>query len=215
MITNTDRLGIRTAMKQWSQRKNIPDEVLNDFIEISLSRANRALRVPSLEGYTSLAISSTGLATLPDDYLEAKSVDVLINGVTVNLERKSIQEVDSVSNTTIGGATNPLYFARFMDTLRIAPWGLGTGYSLNLYYFLALPVLSSDTSTNWFTKYCADVLLYGALSELCSYTRDVEGVMLWGKKFDEAINLVQSVEDRAAWAGSTLSVSLNGSQRFG
>jgi hypothetical protein len=215
MITATDRQGLRSAIKQWSQRKNIPDDVLNDFIEISLSRANRALRIPSLEGYAVLPISSTGLATLPDNYLEAKSVDVLINGATVNLERKSIQEVDSVSNTTLAGATTPMYFARFMDSLRIAPWGLGEDSTLNLYYFLALPALATDQSTNWFTQYCADVLLYGALSELCSYTRDVEGVMLWNKKFDETINLVQSVEDRAAWAGSTLAVSLQGSQRFG
>lgn len=215
MITATDRQGLRTAIKQWSQRKNIPDDVLNDFIEISLSRANRALRIPSVENYAALPISSTGLAALPDDYLEVKSADVLINGVTVNLERKSIQEVNSVSNTTLTGETVPKYFARFTDNIRIAPWGLGEDSFLNLYYFFAIPAMTLDTDTNWFTEYCPDVILYGALSELCSYTRDVEGVMLWNKKFDETINLVQSVEDRAMWSGSTLAVSAGGSQRFG
>jgi hypothetical protein len=214
MITNTDRKGIREAIKQWSQRKNIPDDVLNDFIEISLSKANRALRVASLETYTAIKVTEEGYALLPSNFLEAKQCTVTYNGAILNLERKSIQEVDSYSNIASSGMP-PKYFAKFKDYIRISPWSMGDENYCTLYYYYAIPSMDSDTSTNWFTMYAADLLLYGALVELCSYTRDAEGVALWDIKFNTTINLIQSVEDREAWSGSTLAVSAGGSTRFG
>jgi hypothetical protein len=214
MLTTTDRAGIRTALKQWSQRRNILDEVWNDFIELALSKANRSLRIPPLEGYTTLAISDTGYMELPKDFVEAKELKIEINNITILLERKAINEVDDLYNTSNGGC-NPYIFGRFGNYLRIAPWSGGDDSFASLYYYAAIPVMTTDSATNWFTEYAPEVLLYGGLSELASYTRDTEGVQLWDGKFRDSIDTLQAMEDRAEWRGSTIAVTLAGSTSIG
>jgi len=210
VLTNTNRAGVRASIKQWSQRKNIPDEVLNDFIEIALSKANWALRIPPLEAVAVMTIDAEGLTMLPANYIEAKEFAVTVDGDIISLDRKSIIEVNNLGNNVPSGA-KPTAFGRFGQFLKVAPWNLGEVDNAVLYYYQALPTLTDDLSTNWFTKYCPEILLYGALVELCNYTRDAEGAALWAEKFTQAINTLQAVEERANWSGSTLAVSLQGS----
>lgn len=213
MLTETDRGGIRASVYQWSQRKNIPEEVVNDFIELALSKATRALRIPPLEFFQSLPINEFGYVVLPFNFQEAKEVYIVVNGKNVLLERKAINEVDFWSTVNTGSFTGgpPCYFGRFGPNLRIAPFDGIAGQFLNLYYYNIIPPMTTDDTTNWFTLYAPEVLLYGALVELSNYSRDNEGVAMWTEKFNEAVNIIQGVEDRAEWRGSTIAVSLNGS----
>jgi hypothetical protein len=208
-MLNTDRGGIKDSLKEWSQRKNIADTVWNDFIELALSKANRALRIPPCETFSALTVSETGYLELPSNFIEVKELKIQVDNNTIILDRKSIHEVDDVSNlSTIG--CDPSIFGRSGNYLRIAPWSGGEGLA-TLYYFAALPPLVDDTSTNWFTQYAPEILLYGAMDELASYTRDTEGSALWRAKFNEAVDILQSMEDRAEWRGNTLGVTLAGS----
>ena len=209
MLSDTNKLGIRNSIKQWSQRKNIPDDVLDDFIEISLSKSNRALRIPPLETVAPIPVDANGILAIPNNYIEVKELSVPLRGINYPLERKAIHEVD-VKNTESG---SPCFFARQGNTFQISPWNLGDEELAYLYYWFALPPLIEDTDTNWFTLYSPDTLLYGALSELSDYTRDSEGTQLWTGKWTESINILQAVEDGAEWAGSTLGLSLAGSTR--
>jgi hypothetical protein len=208
-LSDTDLKGVRESIKQWSQRKNIADPIIDDFIEISLSKANRSLRIPSLEGFSSLPIDSNGFAKLPSNFIEVKEVQYFTGGREHILERKHISEVDFRSNSLSGGP--PQIFGRYLNQLRIAPWNREDGETLNLYYYKALPPLVNDTDTNWFTEYCPEVLLYGGLIELSNYTRDPEGAAMWGGKFSEKVNELQATEDRAAYSGSSIGVTPSGS----
>jgi hypothetical protein len=214
MLSGTDRGGIRDSLKEWSKRVNIPDSVLNDFIEIALSKANRSLRIPPLETFSVETISPTGYIAIPSNFIEAKELKILINNRTVILERKSIHEVDSVANVS-GWDPHPTYFGRFGNFLRISPWSGDGTETLTMYYYNVIPAMTSDTDTNWFTDFAPECLLYGALTELSAYTRDSEGVSMWGAKFNESITTIQAVEDRAEWEGSTVAVTLAGSTRLG
>lgn len=207
MLTTTNKGGIRDSVYQWSQRKSIPEEVVNDFIEIALSTATRALRIPPLESFVQLVVSVDGYVLLPENYQEAKEVFVVRSDKNVLLERKAINEVDFTMNKT----GDPCFFGRFGNYLRIAPYSGDGTELLSLYYYNIIPPMLTDDASNWFTMYAPEVLLYGALVELCNYTRDADGIAQWTAKFNEAINIVQAVEDRAAWNGSTLSISLKGS----
>lgn len=210
MLTETNLEGIMTSVKQWSQRKSIPDEVINDFVEIALSKATRALRIPPLESFQSIPITEFGYAELPVNFMEAKEVYIVINGKNVLLERKSINEVDWNYNLSSGMST-PCYFGRFGNYLRVAPWSGSTDAFLNLYYYNIIPPMTTPDAENWFTLYAPEVLLYGALVELCNYTRDMDGMAVWKSKFEEAVNIIQGVEDRAEWYGSTVAVTMKGS----
>lgn len=208
MLTNTNRGGIRESLKQWSQRKNIPDDVLNDFIEIALSKANRSLRIPPLEGINFPVVSDSGYFELPTDFLEMKELLVQVNGRNIILERKAIHEVDYAA-TQYG--VNPCIFGRVGTSIRVAPWTLGDDVNLLMYYWKIIPAMPDDSVTNWFTTYSPETLLYGALAELSEYTRDPEGSAMWAEKFNNSINTLQAVEDRSEWGGSTIAVTLTGS----
>ena len=202
---------LRADIKQWSQRKNIPDEAIDSFIEMALSRANWALRIPPLEGAASMSISETGYIQIPTDFLEMKELGVQIGSVNKILDRKSFNEVDSISNLSMAAGALPEVFGRYGNYFKIAPWNLGGDYNANLYYHRAEPSLVEADDVNWFTQFAPQVLLYGGMAELCDYTRDTEGAMMWKSKFENEINILQAVEDKAAWAGSSLAVSMGGS----
>lgn len=209
MLTETNKAGIRTSLKQWSQRRNIPDEVLNDFIEIALTKANRALRIPPLEKALDVTIDGDGYFTLPSDFLEVKELTVVRSEKRIPLERKSIDEVDFVFDRQSG---SPCFYGRFGDRIRLAPYSGDGTETARLYYYYVIPPMPADSTENWFTLQAPDMLLYGAMAELCSYTRDPEGYQQWTDKFNEQINLVQRMEDRAAWwSGGPIGISLGGS----
>lgn len=198
---------IRDAIKEYSQRKNIPVATMNTFIELALSKCNRMLRIPPLEAYTSPVVSTDGYFSIPDDYLEVKELSLDIAGNRTILERKSINEVNYMYSR-VGG--DPCIFGRIGNQFRIAPWGL-EDTTVGLYYFNVIPKMVDDNQSNWITTYAPELLLYGGLAELSKYVRDDEGVQRWGSQFTEAVNILQGVEDRSEWRGSSIGVSIDGS----
>lgn len=69
------------SIKDWSKRKNIPDSTISEFIEIALSRANWALRVPVLEGYTAATIDDDGYIVIPANFIEMKEISIVIGTI--------------------------------------------------------------------------------------------------------------------------------------
>jgi hypothetical protein len=200
-----------SAVKEWSQRKNIPDSTISLFLEAALSRANWALRIPPLEVYLETPINEGGYFEVPGDFLEAKSVSVFLGGNQYILDRKEISAVDSLANFNAEGDGIPKIFARAGNYFRLAPWSGEVGEYATLYYYAALQPLSVNNPTNWFSEFASTVLIYGALSELSDYARDTEGSQLWKARFQEEVNILQAVEDKAQWAGSTLAITPTGS----
>lgn len=205
----TTRADIRNQLKAYSQRRNIPDDQLNEFIEMGLSKANRLLRIPPLEGFTSQPVDSNGFFPVPELFLEVIEITTVVNDKTIILERKASHEIDWDNNRDVH---DPRYFARQGLDFRISSWAVESG-SVNMYIYNVIPRMTDDSQSNWFTDYAPEVLIYGAMNELAKYTRDDEGMARWNQAFNEEINILQGVEDRSAWAGSTLGISLHGSTR--
>jgi hypothetical protein len=208
-LTQTNRKGIRDSAKQWSQRRNIPDEVWNDFIELALSKANRALRIPPLEAATNPVTDEGGYFELPSNFLEVKEIVVNNNGLDTILDRKAIDEVDYIASRSTNG--NPCLYGRYGNLMRIAPIP-EVDTPVRMYYYAIIPAMPDDTTENWFTLFAPEVLLYGTLAELAAYARDEESQARWDGKFQEAVGIIQKTEDRAAWwSGGPLGISLKGS----
>lgn len=209
MALTTNRGNVRTKLREYSQRRNISDATMNTFIELAQSKANRALRIPPLESYTIASVDENGYFDIPADYIEAKELRVTRNNQTIVLDRKSINEVNTVFTRERGGC--PRIFGRFGTSFRIAPWDNPEDDEVILYYYYALPELTNDTDTNWFTQFAVEILIYGGMAELSNYIRDEEGAARWTSQANEAINILQSMEDRSAWSGNSPSISLGGS----
>ena len=199
---------MRDRLKEYSQRRNIPDTTFNLFMDTAQSRANRSLRIPSLEQISTQAVSTTGYFDVPADYLEMRSVMAINNDNLYPLERKSYDEINQRLVYTKEGA--PCYFGRWGDaTFRVAPYR-AEGDQVYLTYYKILPDLVADSETNWFFTYSPELILYGGMEELSKYARDQEGTQRWGEQFQRETLIVQAMEDRSAWSGSTLAVSVGG-----
>lgn len=192
----------RERVRNWSNRSDLSDSLLNDFINIALARANRILRIPVLEGVVTLDIVD-GKSQLPRDYLEAKELKVTTNNVSVTLERKDIHFVDEVSSKSQG---IPLYFSRKSNEFFYAPSPTSVT-TAELYYYVVLSSLVNDTDTNWFITDAPEMILYGALSELFLYVKNPTAAGQWEAKFRAAMDEVQSMANQADWSGDTLSIT--------
>ncbi len=190
---------LRTLVKDWSNRTDISNSVIDSFINIAQDRANRILRLPILEGFSTITVTNNALA-LPTDYLEAKSLVVTVNGKAIELERKDLAFVTKQQNNQ----GNPKYFARKQSKFVIAP--ASDVSSADLYYYYVAADLVNDADTNWFVEHGTDLLLYGALSELSLYTKNTEDALQWEAKFKATAQDIMKMADDADWSGSTIGI---------
>ena len=213
-IVGADLGTMRASIKQWSQRKSIPDAVLNDFINIAVTRATRALRIPPMEKSVTQLVDASGYFDIPSDFIEVIEVVSVRSDQNIILERKAIHEVDYMNNLS---PARPKFFGRYKGSFRVGPYDspaftVGVDQdTVDMYYYATFAALIDDTDCNWLISNAGDLILYGAMSELSSYTRDDEGEQRWTAKYSQEVQLLQGIEDRSAWQGGTLGISLAGS----
>ena len=106
---------LRALVKDWGNRTDISNTIIDSFINIAQDRANRLLRIPVLEGFQTITVTN-GKMALPADYLETKALTIYANGKPVNLERKDLAFVAGRQATGW-----PKYFARQQQYFLIAP----------------------------------------------------------------------------------------------
>tara|TARA_R110000850_G_scaffold127421_5_gene246469 strand:+ start:593 stop:1240 length:648 start_codon:yes stop_codon:yes gene_type:complete len=206
-------LDLRGRLRAWSNRKDLPDELLSDFINIAQARLNRLLRIPPLEADAILTPSAKGSVRVPRDFLEmiaAWYTDA--QGRRVSLDRKDIAYTQELSS---GGNSSPQFFARQGFDLQLSPVPLDvTSNSVELYYYASIQPLIENTDVNWFTEDAPEVLLYGALAELSLYLRDEIGAGQWEAKFQNHSREIQNIEDTAMWSGGTLAINPTTAQKY-
>lgn len=200
MATNLSEL--RAEVKDWGNRSNISDTLVDSFISTAQNRANRILRLPDMESSATLTITD-GVAAIPSDYEEVKELLVSLASGNRSLERKDIIEVDKYATYT----GDPCIFARKLTNFHVAP-AINSIVEAQLYYYTKLPALVADSDTNIFITNSPDLLKYGALTELFLYIRDDQNAATYEAKFRAVMQELQGVEDKAMWSGGPLSVSL-------
>lgn len=195
---------LRGRVRDWSNRRDLSDELLNDVINVAQARLNRLLRLPVLESEATIMISEGNNALLPRDYLEAIQLKVVAGNQVISLERKDIQEVEELAAKSTG---TPCFFGRRGPNLVLAPTPASITEA-TLYYYIALQPLVEDGDSNWFLLDLPEALLYGALSEVSLYLRDEIGAAQWEAKFQNAAKEAQRMADVAQWSGGPLAISL-------
>ena len=200
MATNLSEL--RAEVKDWGNRANISDSLVDSFINTAQNRANRILRLPDMEASATLTVAS-GIAAIPSDYEEVKELLVSLSSGNRSLERKDIIEVDKYATYT----GDPCIFARKLTNFHMSP-AVNDIVEVELYYYIKLPALVADSDTNIFITNSPDLLKYGALTELFLFIRDDQNAAVYEAKFRAVMQELQGVEDKAAWSGGPLRVSL-------
>ena len=192
---------LRVRLKDWSNRKDLADTLLTDFINVAQARANRLLDIPPFDKVGSKTLDANSRVVVPKDFIEAKVFSIVIGNITIELERKNPAFVLKDKSVSI----YPTYFTRIGGEFLISP-AMPEGTEVSLYYTAALTPLALDTDSNWLVTDAPEVLLYGALSELSLYTKNLEEASLWEGKFQSAMVELQNMNDTAEWSGSSIAI---------
>lgn len=185
---------LRTHFKELLNRSDCSDALADTFIDQSITRIERNLRIPPMEKSYSYTISlTTSEVLIPSDFLEA--INMYYANTSVN--RVSMNRFLDVS---VGNETGtPLYFTRQGTNFKIYP--SPTSGSLVLNYYASFPVMTSDTDENDLALIASDLITYGALSFAADYFLDERG-QLFESRFTQLANELQGQADDAESSGT-------------
>ena len=165
----TTKAEIRSQFKALLNRNDCSDTLANTFIDQTIARIQRTLRVPSMEKSLDITFTSETPDSfiLPNDFLGVKDLYFLQTPYSKSLER--IEHGRFLEINTLSG-TVPQVYTRVMNTIKVKP--AQEGVTVHLVYYGEIPDLVAETDTNFITQIAPDLLIYGALSFACDYFVD-------------------------------------------
>lgn len=185
---------LRTHFKELLNRSDCSDALADTFIDQSITRIERNLRIPTMEKTYSYTISAaTDEVTIPNDFLEA--INLYYENTSLN--RVSMSRFLDLSTGDENGT--PRYFTRQGGKFKLYP--IPTSGTLVLNYYAVFPAMASDTDQNDLALIASDLIVYGALSFAADYFLDERGQLFDGR-FTQIFEQVQSQADDAETSGS-------------
>lgn len=156
---------LRTHFLNLLNRTDCSNALADTFLDQSISRAQRTLRIPPMEKTATFTIStSTSAITIPSDFLEI--ID-FYHGNT-NISRVPLSKLVEMK---VGGAQGtPKYFSRQDSEFLIYPYP--TTGSVVINYYASFPALVNDSDTNDLALIASDLIAYGALSYAADHFLD-------------------------------------------
>jgi hypothetical protein len=157
------------------------DALVSTFINQSIMRIQRELRVPFMEKQILYTIpGSYTKLSIPADLLEliAIMVDTDQDGILeYQLRRTDLTRVVSMSQMP---GMPPRVFTRQGGSWILGPTP-AAGSQVLIHYYAEFTALTDDSSTNTCLKVAWDAVLYGALSAACDYLVDERAATYEGR----------------------------------
>ncbi len=174
---------LQSAIANWLKRDNLT-AYIPDFITLFEAAAARRLKVRLQETTTTLTPSS-GVATVPSDYLGHRRV----TWTGSPIHDLSYVAPPIYSGYLDSGAGIPTVFTIEGSSLRVAP---SDDTDLTLDYYARTAAVSS--SLNWLFTNHPDAYLFGSLCEANAFTKDIDPAGLWKARRDEVFDEIAKLD---------------------
>ena len=185
---------LRVHFKDLLNRSDITDTLADTFVDQSISRIQRTLRVPSMEKQMSYTIvDKTAFLFLPNDFLEI--IDFYYD--STSLTRLPLRDI--MQRRDGGEAGTPKFFAREGSSLMIYPYPSSGSVKLN--YYGQFSTMTTDTDENNLAASSSDMIIYGALAYASDYFLDERGP-LFEQRFVQLLTEVQEQANDAEMSGT-------------
>jgi hypothetical protein len=193
---------LQTAVKNWSKRTDL-DSIIPDFIRLAELRVNRNLRIRKMETrVTSDTVASQDYYGLPTNFLQMRGFKLNTAPLT-DLDYLTPEMMD---RTWAGSLTGkPRAYTIVGDEVRLGPKP-DAAYTMEMLYYQAPTSLSDSNTSNFMLTANPDALVYAALIELNSYSANDTAIIKYTQLFNEAINAIQTEDDRDRSSGGALQV---------
>tara|TARA_B100002019_G_C21144962_1_gene535200 strand:- start:33 stop:662 length:630 start_codon:yes stop_codon:yes gene_type:complete len=192
---------LRSHIKDVMNRTDLTDALTDTFIEQTLSRIQRLLRIPSMERTATQTVAGgyDGFV-VPNNFLEIISIRSQGNQACTRMEYSDFVALSNVEGT-------PTKFSREPATNRFLLHPIpSSGTVLELKYYAEFTALTTDASTNEISNIGEDLVTYGALSYAADYFID-ERKQLFEGSFQNYLTEIKTQSIDEAFAGGNLSIS--------
>jgi hypothetical protein len=185
---------IRSHFKALLNRSDCSDALADTFMDQSIARIQRTLRIPSMEKQNSYTITgSTAFVVLPSDFLEI--IDLYYD--KTSLSRVPMNEILTFKEANESGT--PKFFSREDENLLIYP--SPTSGSLKLNYYGQFADMTSDSDENALALSSSDLIIYGMLTYASDYYLDERGPV-FEQKYQQFLAEIQEQANDSETAGT-------------
>jgi len=185
---------IRAHFKALLNRTDCSDALADTFIDQSIARAQRVLRIPPMEKTQTYNLTaSTSTLIIPADFLEI--IDMYY--ANTNLTRVPLSKYVEMSQPAESGT--PRYFTREGENIKIYPYPTSGSISMN--YYGQFTEMTADTDENDLAIIASDLITYGALGYASDYFLDERGP-LFETKFVQFLSELQEQANDAEVSGT-------------
>ena len=192
--------GLKTSIANWADRTDLT-AFIPDFIHLTEARFNRTLRLRAMEqSQFAETVGGQSNYALPTNFLQMREFR-LNQEPTISLRYVS-PEIFEAWNL---GSGVPKFYTIIANEIRIGPKPAGE-YEMEMLYWRRFPALTSSAPSNWMLLNAPDVYLYGSLLELEPFVQNDSRIAVWGAGYTNAIEAIQSADDKDRHSGSALTV---------
>lgn len=174
---------LQNRIPEWLARDDLTSYI-PDFIRLFECAAARKLKVRLQESTTTLTPSS-GVATIPTDYLGHRRVTWTGSGV----HELAYVAPPLYAGLIESGSGTPSVFTIEGSNLRVAQ---SDDTALTFDYYARTAALAS--SLNWLYTYHFDAYLFGSLCEASAFNKDVDPAGLWKARRDEVFQEISLLD---------------------
>lgn len=175
------------AVGEYIDRDDLVD-LMPRFIGLAELRLNRDLRADQQTVSTTLSVSS-GTATLPADFAEAKSVYA-----TNYRPLRAMAEEEAADYPTAG---TPVGFIIRAGVVNVIPSATVT---LNLVYARKIPALTAASPTNWLLTAAPDLYLWATCTEAATYAKAAEFGAVADQRYQASLMQYRNQDDAYRWS---------------
>ena len=195
---------LKTAVANWLNRDDLTS-VITDFIALTEADMDRKIRHWRMEQRSTAEFDSR-YTTLPTDFMEAVRFHLDVDERPVDLVTPTFMQNKRKGNSDTTG--RPEYYAIIAGQMEVWPTP-DAAYTGELYYYARTDKLSDANTINWILEYFPDAYLYGTLVHSAPYLIDDARAQVWASLYQNAIDGINSNNDKAKFGGQGLRMQVN------
>lgn len=193
--------GLKASIADWLNRADLT-AVIPDFIGMVEAELGRILKGRALTTSLAVTYTTTGLLTVPSDFVRPRSLTLETDLYGWPIEVKPYEYVIQKQAQLITGP--PRYAALVGDTFTIAPTpDSDTLYTGVLIYDATVTPLSVASPTNWLLTGHPDVYLFGSLYQAAPYLKDDERIPVWEARYYKALDQIRELAQQSEYGAGT------------
>ena len=189
---------LQTNIADWLNRSDLT-AVVPTYIQLAEAKIKRVLRTKHKGTQEFSFVADDGDYTLPTGDIENYQLYIKTpeqySGMLDPIS-PGLLYANRAANYNVTG--RPVYYAIIDTTLLVSPVP-DQDYTAELVFEGPFTALSDSNTTNYVLLNYPDVYLYGALMEASPYLMDDARIMVWDKKFTEAMAELERAQVRAEY----------------